>query len=150
MGHFERAIEITAPAEQVFDLLIDLDRLPQWATIVVRTEEAPQRPLRAGDTFRQRIHVARRKLDTEWRVLEIERPRHVLYEATGPGESCLRMRQTVEVTPMGSQVALDIDYRLPGGSLVQALDRILFERQNEHEAERSLQNLKRLVERESA
>ena len=116
MGHIDRALEIKAPAETVFDVLVDLDRLPEWATIVVRTEEAPQRLLRPGDTFRQAIHVARQELDTTWRVLELERPRYVVYEATGPGGSYLRMKQTVGRTRTGSRVKLAIDYRLPGAS----------------------------------
>lgn len=64
MGHVERAIEISVPAEKLFDVLVDLDRLPEWATIVVRTDGAPQRLLRPGDTFRQTIRVAGQELDT--------------------------------------------------------------------------------------
>lgn len=130
-------------------MLVDLDRLPQWATIVVRTEESPHRLLRPGDTFRQTIRAAGQELDTMWRVLELEIPGHVVYEATGPGESYLRMRQAVIQTPKGSRVEFDIDYRLPGGFLAQAMDRLLVERQNEQESERSLHNLKQLVESEA-
>jgi uncharacterized membrane protein len=57
------------------------------------------------------------------------------------------MRQTVKGQGHGrSRVEFDIDYTLPGGILATVMDHLLLERANEHEAERSLQNLKHLVE----
>jgi uncharacterized membrane protein len=149
MGHIERSIELSAPADRVFDILVDLDRLPHWGTIVVRTDGIPEHPLEVGDTFTQVIRIAGKELDTDWQVVELAQPRHVLYDATGPAGGHLWMRQSVSATPEGSHVTFEIDYQLPGGFLGEAMDRILVERQNEEEAERSLQNLKRLVESES-
>jgi uncharacterized membrane protein len=149
MGHVERAIEISAPVEVVFDRLVDLDGLPAWATTVVSTKGAPPGMLLAGATFQQTIRIAGHELETQWRVVKLERPHVVAYEATGPDSSWLRMRQTV--TPVsvsdGSRVEITIDYELPGGLLAQVMDRLLLERRNDEEAERSLQNLKALVER---
>ncbi|MGD9889847.1 MAG: SRPBCC family protein [Dehalococcoidia bacterium] len=146
MTRIERSIEINRPPEEVFDLITDLDRLPDWATIVVETRDVPHRPIQNGTTFRQTIRVAGRHLESEWHVAELERPRHVAYEATAPGGGQLAMKQTVNPTGDGSRVELELDYEPPLGFLGELMDRAYFERRNERDAEHSLHNLKDLLE----
>lgn len=146
MARIERSIRIDASPEEVFNVLTDLSRLPRWATTVVETHDVPEGPLAPGQRFGQTILVAGRKLETEWEVRSIERPRHVTYQATGPGGGELRMLQRVSDDAEGSRVELELDYQLPGGFLGEALNRAYVERRNEREAEHSLQNLKDLIE----
>jgi uncharacterized protein YndB with AHSA1/START domain len=146
MAHIERQVDITRPPAEVFALLTDLDRLPEWATIVVGTRDVSDFPLREGCTFRQTLRVMGRELESDWRVSELDPPRHVAYEAAAPGGGTLTMHQTVEPRDAGSQVALELDYELPGGWLGELLDRGVVEAQNEREAEASLDRLKRLLE----
>lgn len=149
MARIERQIEIARSPEDVFILLTDLDRLPEWATVVVETREVSDRPLRNGCTFRQTLRVLGREVETDWRVEELESPRHVAYVARAPGGGTLTMRQTVMPVDLGSRVALELDYQLPGGWLGEQLDRRVVEQQNEREAERSLAQLKELLEVEA-
>ncbi|MBA2627494.1 MAG: SRPBCC family protein [Gemmatimonadales bacterium] len=86
-----------------------------------------------------------RELDSEWRITELEPGRHVVYEATAPAGGSLAMKQTVAPRDGGSRVQLEIDYELPGGFVGDVLEHIV-EGQNEREAERSLQNLKELLD----
>ena len=146
MARIERQIEIARSPQHVFALLTDLDRLPEWATIVIDTREVSDQPLRKGCTFRQTLKLFGRELETEWRVEELAPPRHVAYAATAPGGGTLTMRQTVEPSDRGSRVALELDYELPGGWLGELLDRRVVEQHNEREADRSLQQLKHLLE----
>ncbi len=150
MTRIERAIGINRPPEAVFDILIDLDRLPEWATIVVETKDAPDPPIRSGSTFRQTIKVIGIPLESTWRVIELERSRHVTYVALAPGGGRLALRQTIIPLGDGSRVQMEVDYDLPGGLLGDIADHVFVERHNEGEAERSLENLKRLVERTPA
>lgn len=145
MAQITRQFELDAKPDVVFDLLTDLDRLPEWATIVVDTRDVSQRPLRPGCTFRQTIRVLGRELDSEWRITELEPGRHVAYEATTPMGGALTLKQTVLSREAGSRVQLAIDYELPGGLVGDMLEHIV-EGQNEREAERSLQNLKELLD----
>lgn len=112
---------------------------------MVDTRDVSQRPLRPGCTFRQTIRVLGRELDSEWRITELEPGRHVAYEATTPMGGSLTMKQTVLSREAGSRVQLAIDYELPGGLVGDMLEHIV-EGQNEREAERSLQNLKELLD----
>ncbi len=72
MAHIRRQIELAAPPGDVFALLIDLDRLPEWASIVVDSREVSDRPLTVGCTFGQTVRIAGQELDTEWRVTQVE------------------------------------------------------------------------------
>ncbi len=146
MAHIRREIEIRRPPEEVFAVLTDFDRLPDWATIVADTREVSERPLRIGCTFRQRLRVLGQELETSWRVTDLDAPRTVAYEATGPAGSRMDMRQTVQPVPGGSTLTLEVDYDLPGGPIGEALDRLVVHSQNEGEAERSLEQLRGLLE----
>jgi uncharacterized membrane protein len=146
MARVERQIEVDRTPEEVFELLIDLDRLPEWATMVLENHDTPQKPLRAGQKFGQTIRIAGRNLTTQWEVSELEAGRRVAYRATGPAGASLEMHQRIAPRDGGSRVELEIDYDLPGGALGDAVDRIYVERRNEREAEHSLSNLKELLE----
>jgi uncharacterized membrane protein len=146
MAHIERSIGIDRPPGEVFALLTDFDRLPEWATIVLETRDVSDSPLRRGCTFKQRLRVLGLETESEWRVTELDPPSHVAYDATAPGGGTLRMRQSVAPEGTGSRVELELDYELPGGWLGELLDRAAVEEQNEREAEASLARLKRLLE----
>lgn len=150
MGRIERKIDIGRSPDDVFALLTDLDRLAEWATVVVETREVSDRPLRNGCTFRQTLRVLGRELETDWRVEELEPPRHVAYAASAPGGGTLTMRQTVASRDGGSRVELELEYELPGGWLGELVDRAALEVQNEREAQESLQRLKELAEEAGA
>jgi uncharacterized protein YndB with AHSA1/START domain len=146
MAHIERTIDIAAPPEEVFGVLTDLDRLPDWSTITVATHDAPDGHLDVGDTFRQTLRILGRNLDCDWKVTDVDRPNHVAYEATAPGGGQLRMAQHVRADGDGSRVELDLDYELPGGFGGEMVDRAFVQRRNEREAQHSLDNLKDLLE----
>ncbi len=145
MTKISHSIRVQAPQDDVFTLLTDLDRLPDWSTITVTTQGAPTQPINKGDTFQQSLRVVGRQIDTDWTVTELDRPRHVAYEAKGRGGAQLRMAQTVEPSGEGCTVSFEIDYDLPGG-VAGGLASALMERRNEREVEHSLQNLKEIAE----
>jgi len=146
MAHIERSIDIEASPDDVFKVLTDLDRLPDWSTITVSTHDAPSGDLKAGDTFRQTLRVLGRTIDCDWRVTEADPPNRIAYEATAAGGAHLRMAQQVRGDGDRSRVELDLDYELPGGFVGELVDRAYVERRNEREAEHSLHNLKDMIE----
>ena len=146
MTHISRSVSISRPPDAVFTILTDVDRLPEWAATVVETRELSHPTLEVGCTFRQTFRVLGHELDSEWRVTEFDRPRRVRYEAGSTQGGRLEMVQTVRPLDHGSEVTLEIDYELPGGILGRIADKVIAERQNEHDAERSLEALKRIAE----
>ncbi len=150
MTRIERSIAINRPPDEIFDLLVDLHRLPDWATNVVDTHAIADTPVRQGSTFRQILRIGGRTLDTEWRATEVERPRHVVYEATAPDGGRLAMKQHIVPADDGCRLTFELDYELPGGFLGHIVDRAYLERRNEREVEHSVHNLKELVEGRSS
>ena len=148
MAHIARTIEIDRSPEEIFDYITDLDRLTEWATVVKETRDLGERPIQQGTTFSQTVKAAGSvEIDCNWRVKQLERPRHVHYEATAPDGGEMQMSQTVTRLDGGqSRVEIDLDYEVPGGILGQIADKLVFEGQNEKEAETSLENLKRILE----
>ncbi len=148
MAHIARTIEIARPAEEIFDYITDLDRLTEWATMVKETRDLGDRPIKQGTTFSQTIKAAGSvDIDCDWHVKQLERPRHVHYEATAPDGGQMQMSQTIMPLDGGrSKVEIDLDYEVPGGILGQIADKLVFESQNEKEADTSLENLKRILE----
>ncbi len=146
MTRVERSIEIAAPPEKVFDLLTDLDRLQEWATIAGDAVNPPTKPLAQGATWKHKVKVAGVELEGDWNVVAIDPPRLVEYEATRSEGGWLKMRQSVAPSEGGSRVELEVDYELPWGALGQAVDKLVVERRNDREAEESLENLKNILE----
>ena len=148
MAHITRSIEIDTSPEEIFDYITDLDRLTEWATIVKETRDLGDRPIQQGTTFSQTVKAAGSvEIDCDWHVKQLERPRHVHYEATAPDGGEMQMSQTVTRLDDGrSKVEIDLDYEVPGGILGQIADKLIFEGQNEKEADTSLENLKRILE----
>ncbi|MDQ3553123.1 MAG: SRPBCC family protein [Chloroflexota bacterium] len=148
MSHIARTIEIDRSPEEIFEYLTDLDRLTEWATMVKETRDLGERPIQQGTTFSQTIKAAGSvEIDCDWHVKQLEPPRHVHYEATAPDGGEMQMSQTVTRLDGGrSRVEIALDYEVPGGILGQIADRLVFEGQNEKEADTSLANLKRILE----
>ena len=101
--------------------------------------------LKKGDTFAQTLRVLGRTFQSDWRVIELENPRRIAYEATGPAGAQLRMRQAVQAREAGSTATFDVEYELPGGFLGD-LAELVAGRRNERELEHSMHNLKDLAE----
>jgi uncharacterized membrane protein len=148
MGRIKNRVDINASGEPVFDLLTDLDRLPEWSTITVETHGTPRQPIEEGDSFTQTLRVLDQPVETQWRVTELKRPVRVAYETTTPGGGRMEMKQSISDSAGVSRIELEIDYELPP-DLAAALESDVAERRNEQELERSLQNLKGLAEARS-
>jgi uncharacterized protein YndB with AHSA1/START domain len=148
MTHIERSTHIEESPEEVFHILTDLKLIPRWAVIAQDTYVRPENDLtELGQEFHWIIHVAGMDLETDWVVTEYDPPRAVAYKVEMAHEGRLEMKQRVlDAGDGGCRVELEVDYDLPYGLLGEALDRVLAERRNQTVLERSLQNLKDLVE----
>jgi len=139
-------IELDAPPERVFDVLMDPECLERWVTAHREVTEAPDGPLEVGSTFKQKLRVTGVSFKVTWEVLRLERPRRAEWEGRGPGRS--RARAVYELEPAGGGTRFTYlnQWRLPGGRLAAAAADVIGEDKARDEAERSLANLKRLLE----
>jgi uncharacterized protein YndB with AHSA1/START domain len=140
-------IEIAAPPERVWSVVMDPRRLEEWVTTHDSLVGDAPRELSEGASFKQTLRVGGPKFKVEWTVVEADRPRRVEWEGDGPAGSSARV--VYELEPDGATATrfrYDNEFELPGGRLGRLAGRRVGAATARREAERSLANLKRLIE----
>ena len=66
-----RVINLAAPAREVFDLLIDADRLPEWNVQYHEVLRSPGRPIGLGDEWMVDLHAMGRRTSISSRATEV-------------------------------------------------------------------------------
>ena len=140
----ERDIDLAAPREQVYELLMDPQRLGEWVTIHERFDDAPDE-LSEGAEMSQRLKVAGQRFTVHWKVTEDDRPARVKWEGRGPARTSARVVYDLEERDRGSRFSYLNEYELPGGAAGRMAGRAVSAAAG-REVERSLERLKRLLE----
>jgi carbon monoxide dehydrogenase subunit G len=142
----ERSIEIEAPPERVYDLVMDPQRLEDWVTIHVGLRGAPPGELRKGSELVQCLKLAGRRFDVHWEVVQAEKPRRVVWEGKGPVHSRAKVVYDFDAATNGKTCfSYTNEYSVPGGPLGRIAAGAL-RGTSQRESERSLERLKRIVE----
>lgn len=123
-------VAIAAPAERVWEVLIDVEKWPQWTETVTSVRRLDDGPLRSGS----RAMIDQPKIPrTEYVVTEFEPGRSFTWVATGPGVTTTA-RHNVEPSPEGSRVTLSVEQRGWLGSVMGRFYRRLTDRYLANEA----------------
>ena len=143
----EREITIEAPPERVYDLLVDPQRLGDWVTIQDHLVEAPAGDLKEGSELVQCLRLAHRRFNVRWTVSEADPPQRIVWDGHGPLRSRASVVYELEADGEGrTRFRYVNDFHSPGGPLARIADRAL-QGTSGREADRSLEQLKRLLER---
>jgi len=140
----EREIEITAPAEDVYQVIMDPHRLKDWVSIHERLEHAPK-SLRKGSTLTQSLKLAGRKFKVDWTVVENDRPSYVVWEGKGPLGSKARAVYEFSESDGVTHFTYMNEYNLPGGALGRMAAPAV-RKVTGKELDTSLENLRSIVE----
>jgi carbon monoxide dehydrogenase subunit G len=141
----ERTVEIAAPPERVYDVVMDPARLEDWVTIHHHLEDAPNGPMRKGSTLTQYLRLAGKKFKVRWTVVENDPCIRVVWEGRGPVASHARVVYELEGNGDGTTFSYRNEYDLPGGALGRIASRAV-SRVSQKELDGSLQRLRSLVE----
>ena len=125
----ERSIEIAASPEAVYEVIMDPAQLGDWVTIHDSLVHAPNGQLEKGDELEQKLKIAGQGFKVSWKVVTAHRPHDIEWEGRGP---------------MGTKAR--VSYDLPGGPLGKVGAKA-FQKTAAKEADRTLVNLKGLLER---
>ena len=139
-----KSIDIDAPAERVFAILADPERLPEYAPGVTSVENIRQTEQHLGDSFRATYAVLGLHFTMSCTVTEHEPPT----KSTTRFEGGMKGTWTWRLSPRGKSTCLttEMEYEMAGGILGKAMNAVLVERMNEKNAERMLENLKLVSE----
>jgi uncharacterized protein YndB with AHSA1/START domain len=142
----EREIEIAAPPDRVYEVVMDPRCLEEWVTIHHELREAPDGDLRKGSRLVQRLKLAGQRFNVRWKVTENERPKSVHWEGRGPARTKARVRYSFEETDEGgTRFSYLNEYELPGGAAGKVAGKAVSGVAG-RETEKSLERLKRFIE----
>lgn len=140
----EQEIDIAAAPERVYETVMDPRQLGEWVTIHLALEEAPDGELREGSRMIQSLRLAGQRVRVRWIVVEADAPVHVVWEGRGPVRTRARVVYEFQATAEGTRFSYLNEYT--GGPLARLAGRALA-RTSARESERSLEQLKALLER---
>jgi uncharacterized membrane protein len=141
------SIEIDAPREKVYDLVLDPARLGEWVTIHRRVNSRDGGPPRQGYEMNQTLHLRGANFKVSWTLTEADRPDRATWEGRGPAHSYARTSYDLRALD-GDRTRFEYEneFTAPGGFLGAAASRMLIGGVPEREAKRSLERLKALLE----
>lgn len=142
------SIDIDAPPETVFDIMLRPDRLKDWVTIHRRVDEADEGEIGEGYTMRQTLVLRGAPFKVRWTLTRYVRPREATWEGRGPGGSYARTAYKLSEIQNrgGTHFEYENEYKAPGGLIGATASRALVGGTSEKEAKKSLERLKRLLE----
>jgi carbon monoxide dehydrogenase subunit G len=141
----ERTVELAAPPERVYELVMDPSRLDDWVTIHSGLEGDPPARLERGSKLTQWLRLAGRRFKVRWTVVENEPRARVVWEGWGPVTTHARVEYRFSPNGEGTRFSYVNEYVLPGGPFGRLAGRTLA-RVTAKELDATLQRLKSLVE----
>lgn len=142
-----REVEINASRDEVWRLLEDVRRLPEFSTSTLDVVDAPERITAAGQGYRQVGRLLGKTYSSHWTVVDLEPGRRMRSEGSvGPGVRYCLTQQLEELAPGRSRLAIVVDYALPGGLLGRLAAKAGIEQRAAREAETVLDGIRRTVE----
>ena len=145
MGHARDSVQIHAQPDEVFELVIDAARWPEWQTTTTEARAVDGALDSAGKEYGLIANFAGQRVAGAGRVTICKRPEVFEIVGSAPGGGRMVTRTTLEPMEGGTLATIEIDYELPGGFLAQLLGPVIG-RQVEIELHQSALNLKSLVE----
>ena len=143
------SIDIAAPPERVYDAMLDPELLDDWVTIHRRLDRTDAGPVREGFRMDQTLNLRGASFKVRWTLTEHDRPRSATWEGRGPAHSYARTAYRLRALDGGgTRFDYENEFKAPGGLLGAAASRVVVGGIPVREANRSLQQLKALLERD--
>ena len=143
MARVERSIFINAPIEDIDAIALDGSRLPEWYEGVEEAHPDDTYP-EVGGRLVLVYKAAGLTFNITLTVLDLVWSEYTTYRMEGMMTGTQHWTHTPEEG--GTRTATVIDYEVPGGGLGKLADKLIVERMNASNLEKSLANLKALVE----
>jgi uncharacterized protein YndB with AHSA1/START domain len=146
MTEVNASIDIDAKPEDVWDAVMDPNRLGEWVTIHRKLRSKVKPPLEVGDELDQTLCLRGVNFKVHWTVKEADAPRRAVWEGRGPARSKAHTIYEVHANGDGTHFEYHNAFNAPMGPLGSAASRVLVGSGPQREAKASLQRLKKLLE----
>ncbi|WP_448613839.1 SRPBCC family protein [Modestobacter sp. URMC 112] len=118
-------VDVDAPVEQVWDVLREVERWPEWASTVISVRRLDDGPLAVGS----RVRVEQPRIPaTVYAVTELEPGRSFTWVATGPGVRTTARHVLERLSAGGTRVTLAVEQAGPVGVVMGRFYRRLTDR----------------------
>jgi uncharacterized protein YndB with AHSA1/START domain len=141
------SIDIAAPPEKVWALVMDPACLGEWVTIHRKLVHADGGPPRVGYTMDQQIHMRGVHLEVHWKLVECRPNELAIWEGRGPARSHARSEYVLAAEGEGTRFDYRNEFRPPLGPVGAIVSRALVGGMPEREAKRTLERLRAHLER---
>jgi uncharacterized protein YndB with AHSA1/START domain len=147
MSTVHAEIDIKAPVERVWDLIMDPHRFEDWVTIHRSVDNVSASPAKRGATMDQVMHIRGVTFHVHWTLVSVDAPNRAEWEGLGPAHS--RARILYELADRGGSTGFEYtnEFTVPGGRLGSVASRVIVGAVSEREAHKSLSRLKDVLER---
>jgi uncharacterized membrane protein len=142
----ETTIDIAAPPDAVWDVLMDARRLGEWVTIHRRLHGNPDKPLREGSEIVQTLHLRGVNFKVHWTLEELDVPHFARWEGVGPARSTAVTENRLTERDGRTHFDYRNEFRTPFGPLGAAASRVIVGGIPEKEANASLRRLREILE----
>ncbi len=139
-------IDIDAPPDEVYDVMLDPKRLHEWVTIHRKVNRTDSGKPRKGYEMDQTLCLRHANFKVHWTLTEADRPHRATWEGKGPAGSYARTAYRLAENGDGTHFEYENEFKAPGGFLGAAASRVVVGGVPEREALRSLEQLKALLE----
>jgi uncharacterized membrane protein len=142
------SIDIDAPRARVFDTMLDHTRLNEWVTIHRKINAADDGKPHEGYEMEQTLCLRGANFKVKWKLTEFERGKKATWEGRGPAHSYARTAYELsDRDGDGTHFEYENEFKAPGGFVGAAASRVLVGGVPQREANKSLAQLKALLER---
>ncbi len=130
MRNYEITVDIEAPPERVWDVMIDVEKWPEWTPSMSSVKRLDTGDLRKGS----RVRIKQPKLaPATMTVAELEHEKGFTWTTSAPGV-LVTARHTITPNGKGSQVVLSLSFDGIVGGIIGRATRSLNERYIAYEA----------------
>jgi uncharacterized membrane protein len=142
----KQSIDIEAPIERVWELVMDPDRLGEWVTIHDSVSDVPEGDLKKGSRFRQEMKLKKVPLKVTWEVVECDAPRQARW--LGEAAAGAKAQIVYELREHDGVTTFDYEnqFELPAGKVGKLAAKAFNAMSGDREAQKSLKRLKELLE----
>src|SRR3954447_2105646 len=141
MSEVVTSIDIAAPPEKVWAVVMDPERFGEWVTIHRKLVSHSDKQME------QVLCIHHVNFHVKWDLTTGDEPRHAEWKGKGPARSKAETEYTLEPNGNGTHFEYRLEFKAPLGPLGAAASRALVGGVPEREANASLRKLKELVER---
>lgn len=147
MSTVHARIEIAAPRQEVWDTIMDPNRLGEWVTIHRGVKDVSD-DLHEGAGMEQTLCMRGVNFHVRWTLAKMDEPNHAEWEGKGPARS--RAKISYDLAEDGDNCTVfeyTNEFQPPGGMLGNVASRVIVGAASEREANNSLGRLKALLEK---